>query len=83
MFSYGNSTWSLLFFPTSIRVEIACLVSAFTAFLIFIDFESNCLTFNFVSASGEENVRVAVGSTDEPPLDETDTITTTFGFNHG
>ena len=41
------------------------------------------LTFNFVSASGEENVRVAVGSTDEPPLDETDTITTTFGFNHG
>ena len=39
----------LYFFPTSIRVEIACLVSAFTAFLIFIDFESNCLTFNFVS----------------------------------
>jgi hypothetical protein len=27
-------------------------------------------------------VRVTVGDTDEPPLDETDTITTTFGFDH-
>lgn len=32
---------------------------------------------------GEENVRSAVGATDEPPLDSSDTITTTFGFDHG
>jgi len=30
---------------------------------------------------GEENVRVEVAFTDEPPLDDTDTITTTFGFD--
>ena len=29
-----------------------------------------------------ENVRVAVGANDSPPLDSTDTITTTFGFDH-
>ena len=44
--------------------------------------DNTALTFKFVSADGEENVRVAVGDTDEPPLDETDTITTTFGFDH-
>ncbi len=32
---------------------------------------------------GEENVRVAVDASDEPPMDSTDTITTTFGFDHG
>ena len=32
---------------------------------------------------GQENVRVAVGTNDEPPIDSTDTITTTFGFDHG
>ena len=32
---------------------------------------------------GEENVRITVGENDEPPLDDTDTITTTFGFDHG
>lgn len=31
---------------------------------------------------GDENVRIAVDSTDEPPLDDTDTVTTTFGFDH-
>ena len=31
---------------------------------------------------GEENVRRAVDANDEPPLDGTDTITTTFGFDH-
>ena len=31
---------------------------------------------------GEENVRSAVDANDEPPLDGTDTITTTFGFDH-
>jgi len=44
--------------------------------------DNTALTFKFVTADGEENVRVAVGDTDEPPLDETDTITTTFGFDH-
>jgi len=29
-----------------------------------------------------ENVRVAVATNDSPPLDSTDTITTTFGFDH-
>lgn len=29
-----------------------------------------------------ENVRVAVDTNDSPPLDATDTITTTFGFDH-
>ena len=33
--------------------------------------------------TGEENVRITVANSDEPPLDSTDTITTTFGFNHG
>jgi hypothetical protein len=33
--------------------------------------------------TGEENVRSTVASTDEPPLDSSDTITTTFGFDHG
>ena len=42
--------------------------------------DNTILTFRFDKALGEENVRVAVASTDEPPLDETDTITTTFGF---
>jgi len=32
---------------------------------------------------GEENVRSTVAAGDEPPLDSTDTITTTFGFDHG
>lgn len=32
---------------------------------------------------GEENVRIAVDENNEPPLDSTDTITTTFGFDHG
>jgi len=30
--------------------------------------------------TGEENVRVKVANSDEPPIDSTDTITTTFGF---
>lgn len=30
-----------------------------------------------------ENIRVAVDDNDSPPLDDTDTITTTFGFDHG
>ena len=30
--------------------------------------------------TGEENVRVKVADGDEPPIDPTDTITTTFGF---
>lgn len=30
--------------------------------------------------TGEENVRVKVADSDEPPIDPTDTITTTFGF---
>ena len=30
-----------------------------------------------------ENVRISVGANDSPPLDSTDTITTTFGFDHG
>ena len=29
-----------------------------------------------------ENIRVAVDDNDSPPLDDTDTITTTFGFDH-
>lgn len=37
----------------------------------------------FINKNGEENVRVAVGANDEPPLDDDDTITTTFGFDHG
>lgn len=32
---------------------------------------------------GEENIRITVDNNDEPPLDSTDTITTTFGFDHG
>jgi hypothetical protein len=32
---------------------------------------------------GEENIRIAVAANDEPPIDSTDTITTTFGFDHG
>jgi hypothetical protein len=31
---------------------------------------------------GEENIRIAVDASDNPPLDSTDTITTTFGFDH-
>jgi hypothetical protein len=30
-----------------------------------------------------ENIRVAVANSDSAPLDDTDTITTTFGFDHG
>jgi hypothetical protein len=30
-----------------------------------------------------ENIRVAVADADSAPLDSTDTITTTFGFDHG
>ena len=30
-----------------------------------------------------ENIRVAVADSDSAPLDDTDTITTTFGFDHG
>lgn len=37
----------------------------------------------FINKTGEENVRIAVDADDEPPLDDTDTITTTFGFDHG
>ena len=43
--------------------------------------DNDILTFRFVN--GEENVRSTVAAGDEPPLDETDTITTTFGFDHG
>ena len=43
----------------------------------------NIATLKTNNPTGEENVRNAVGATDEPPLDSTDTITTTFGFDHG
>lgn len=42
--------------------------------------DNTILTFKFNTALGEENVRVKVANSDEPLLDETDTITTTFGF---
>jgi len=32
------------------------------------------------TSTGKENVRHTVGASDEPPLDSSDTITTTFGF---
>jgi hypothetical protein len=37
----------------------------------------------FINKTGEENVRIAVDAGDEPPLDDSDTITTTFGFDYG
>jgi hypothetical protein len=43
----------------------------------------NRATLKTNNPTGEENVRVAVDANDEPPLDDTDTITTTFGFDHG
>lgn len=43
----------------------------------------NRATLKTNNPTGEENVRVAVDSGDEAPLDDTDTITTTFGFDHG
>jgi hypothetical protein len=36
----------------------------------------------FDNEPGLENVRHTVATSDEPPLDSTDTITTTFGFTH-
>lgn len=42
--------------------------------------DNTILSFNFNTALGEENVRVKVADSDEPLFDETDTITTTFGF---
>ncbi len=43
----------------------------------------NNTKLTFINKNGEENVRSTVAAGDEPPLDETDTITTTFGFDHG
>lgn len=43
----------------------------------------NTTTLKTNNPTGEENVRHAVAENDEPPLDDTDTITTTFGFDHG
>jgi hypothetical protein len=43
----------------------------------------NRATLKTNNPTGEENVRIAVDASDEPPLDDTDTITTTFGFDHG
>ena len=43
----------------------------------------NRATLKTNNPTGEENVRIAVDVSDEPPLDDTDTITTTFGFDHG
>ena len=43
----------------------------------------NNTKLTFINKTGEENVRIAVDAGDEPPLDDTDTITTTFGFDHG
>lgn len=42
----------------------------------------NRATLKTNNPTGEENVRIVVDSGDEPPLDDTDTITTTFGFDH-
>lgn len=58
--------------PTSIVISSAQTIA-----------DNTLLTFKFVNGEGNENVRITVGNTDEPPLDETDTITTTFGFDHG
>ena len=43
----------------------------------------NTSVLKAANPQGEENVRSAVANTDEPPLDSSDTITTTFGFDHG
>lgn len=43
----------------------------------------NRATLKTNNPNGEENVRSTVAASDEPPLDSTDTITTTFGFDHG
>lgn len=43
----------------------------------------NNTKLTFINKNGEENVRSTVAASDEPPLDDSDTITTTFGFDHG
>lgn len=42
----------------------------------------NRATLKTNNPTGEENVRIVVDAGDEPPLDDSDTITTTFGFDH-
>jgi len=37
----------------------------------------------FINKTREENVRVTLDTSDAFPLDDTDTVTTTFGFDHG
>ena len=44
---------------------------------------ANNTVLTFRHPTKDNNIRHAVASSDEPPLDETDTITTTFGFDHG
>ena len=44
---------------------------------------TNNTILTFREPTKDNNIRHAVASSDEPPLDETDTITTTFGFDHG
>ena len=63
--------------PTSIVIDTAQNTDSSAPTLL----DNDILTFRFVN--GEENVRSTVATGDEPPLDETDTITTTFGFDHG
>ena len=65
--------------PTSMVISTAQNTDSANPTLL----NNTILTFRFVNGEGDENVRHTVASSDEPPLDETDTITTTFGFDHG
>ena len=65
--------------PTSMIISTAQNTDSANPTLL----DNTLLTFRFVNGEGNENVRHTVAAGDEPPLDETDTITTTFGFDHG